>query len=128
MADAVFIAPQRSVDHAILDPGRDDDEWAHDSTYFFTVCILDAFEVDGTNNNRRVKHVTYMILFCLAGYSAVYGVTFAYLLHHVANIFSAWLVVLYLVSGGFSIRRIFRILEGEDNTGLSADGKHKKKP
>ncbi|KAH8705927.1 putative GPI maturation protein [Talaromyces proteolyticus] len=87
----------------------------------------------------RVKHVTYTILFCLAGYSAVYGVSYAYLLHHVANIFSAWLVAIYLVSGGFSIRRIFRILQGnngdENNismTGLSdnTSGKHhvKKKP
>ncbi|QGA19723.1 hypothetical protein EYB26_007415 [Talaromyces marneffei] len=62
----------------------------------------------------RAKHITYILLFCLAGYSALYGVSYAYLLHHVANIFSAWLVIIYLASGGFSVQRFIRILETDD--------------
>jgi hypothetical protein len=65
-------------------------------------------------NENRAKHITYTLLFCLAGYSALYGVSYAYLLHHVANIFSAWLVIIYLASGGFSVQRFIRILETDD--------------
>jgi GPI inositol-deacylase len=95
-------------------------------------------------NKNRAKHITYILLFCLAGYSALYGVSYAYLLHHVANIFSAWLVTIYLASGGFSVQRFIRILETDDyhlnsntksgggNSGVSEKdmGKHhiKKKP
>lgn len=99
--------------------------------------------VECTNENSA-KHITYILLFCLAGYSALYGVSYAYLLHHVANIFSAWLVIVYLASGGFSLQRFIRILETDDyhinsntmggsgNSGISEKetGKHhiKKKP
>jgi hypothetical protein len=102
--------------------------------------------IDCTYENRA-KHITYILLFCLAGYSALYGVSYAYLLHHVANIFSAWLVIIYLASGGFSVQRFIRILETDDyhsnsntksggggggNSGVSEQdtGKHhiKKKP
>lgn len=74
-----------------------------------------------------VKHVTYTLLFCLAGFAAVYGVSYAYLLHHVANLFAAWLVGIYLVSGGISVRRLFRILEGDEAVALDDTGHHVKK-
>lgn len=74
-----------------------------------------------------IKHVTYTLLFCLAGFAAVYGVSYAYLLHHVANIFAAWLVGIYLVCGGISVRRLFRILEGEESTTSDDTGHHVKK-
>lgn len=48
----------------------------------------------------------------MAGYAALYGVSYAYLLHHLANLFAAWLVGVYLVHGGFSLRRLYWIFEG----------------
>jgi glycosylphosphatidylinositol deacylase len=78
---------------------------------------------------NRFKHVTYILLFSLAAYSAIYGVSYAYLLHHVANILAAWLVGIYLASGGFSFRRLWRILEGDDGSVSDNSGRHmKKKP
>ncbi|KAJ6164412.1 hypothetical protein N7470_003084 [Penicillium chermesinum] len=50
----------------------------------------------------RFKHVTSMIFFAIAIYSAVYGVTYAYLLHHLANLLAAWFVGIYLVGNNFS--------------------------
>ncbi|KAN0069070.1 PGAP1-like domain containing protein [Elaphomyces granulatus] len=62
----------------------------------------------------RFKHVTYSLFLCLAVYAAIYGVSYAYLLHHIGNIIAAWLVGIYLSCGNFSIRRLSRVLEGED--------------
>lgn len=75
----------------------------------------------------RLKHVTSIILFSIAIYSAVYGVSYAYLLHYLANILSAWLVGVYLFSSGFSIRRMWRALE-EDDTVCEPGSNMKKKP
>ncbi|KKY23139.1 putative gpi inositol-deacylase [Diplodia seriata] len=44
------------------------------------------------------RYFTNILLFSLAGYAAVYGVTYAYRLHHIANILCAWLVVIHLSS------------------------------
>ncbi|PLB42691.1 GPI inositol-deacylase [Aspergillus candidus] len=74
----------------------------------------------------RLKHITSIILFSIAIYSAVYGVSYAYLLHYLANILSAWLVGVYLFSSGFSIRRIWRALEEDDS--VCEPGSMKKKP
>lgn len=76
------------------------------------------------------KHVTSMLCFSIAVYSAVYGVSYAYLLHHLSNILSAWLVGIYFFSSGFSLRRLWRILEGDDAPSIpEPGGSHvKKKP
>ncbi|EAW11964.1 GPI inositol-deacylase [Aspergillus clavatus NRRL 1] len=79
----------------------------------------------------RLKHVTSMILFIMAIYSAVYGVSYAYLLHHLANFLAAWLVIIYFFSSGFSFRRLWRILEGDDvghSISELGGGHQKKKP
>jgi hypothetical protein len=58
-------------------------------------------------------------------------VSYAYLLHHIANIVAAWLVGIYFFSSGLSLNSLHRILEGEDvGTAVSeAGGSHvKKKP
>lgn len=81
-----------------------------------------------TPTENSFKHITSLLLFVIAVYSAVYGVSYAYLLHHLANILAAWLVGVYFFSSGFPVRRLWRILEGDD---LSSDvgGSHvKKKP
>jgi glycosylphosphatidylinositol deacylase len=72
-----------------------------------------------------------MILFAIAVYSAVYGVSYAYLLHHLANILAAWFVIIYFFSSGVSFRRLWGILEGDDAPhGMSEPGgsHQKKKP
>ncbi|KAJ5495472.1 GPI inositol-deacylase [Penicillium diatomitis] len=75
----------------------------------------------------RLRHVTSVIFFAIAIYSAVYGVTYAYLLHHMANLLAAWFVGIYLVGSGFSPRRLWRIIDDDEAPDIS--GKHvKKKP
>lgn len=69
-----------------------------------------------------------MLFFSIAIYSAVYGVSYAYLLHHLANILAAWLVGIYVFSSGFSIRRLWRALEGDEVTTSEPRSYMKKKP
>jgi len=44
----------------------------------------------------QLKHVTSILLFGLAACAAVYGVSYAYLLHDVVNAIAAWFVVVYV--------------------------------
>ena len=70
-----------------------------------------------------------MIFFVIATYSAVYGVTYAYLLHHLANILAAWFVGIYLVGNNFSPRRLWRIIDGDELPSEPGSSRHvKKKP
>lgn len=93
--------------------------------------VLALDQVLVSNDMLRFKHVTYSLFLCLAVYAAIYGISYAYLLHHIGNIIAAWLVGIYLSCGDFSIRRLSRVLEGEDFvTGLPDDCENhvKKKP
>nr|Q2USI0.2 RecName: Full=GPI inositol-deacylase [Aspergillus oryzae RIB40] len=77
----------------------------------------------------RFKHVTSMLFFFIAIYSAIYGVSYAYLLHHLTNILAAWLVGIYFSASGFSLSRLWRVLEGDEAVQNPASGSHtKKKP
>lgn len=79
--------------------------------------------------NNRLHHITSMIFFVIATYSAVYGVTYAYLLHHLANILAAWFVGIYLVGNNFSPRRLWRIIDGDELPSEPGSSRHvKKKP
>lgn len=79
--------------------------------------------------NNRLNHITSMIFFAIATYSAVYGVTYAYLLHHLANILAAWFVGIYLVGNNFSPRRLWRIIDGDELPSEPGSSRHvKKKP
>lgn len=42
-----------------------------------------------------MKYVTSLILLGIATYSALYGVTYAYQLHHLVNILAAWFVAIH---------------------------------
>lgn len=44
----------------------------------------------------RAKHVTSMLLFGISVYAAVYGVSYAYMLHYLVNIVAAWLVIVHM--------------------------------
>ncbi|KAL8889695.1 MAG: hypothetical protein Q9215_003049 [Flavoplaca cf. flavocitrina] len=71
----------------------------------------------------RLTYITNIIFFSLAVYAAVYGITFAYLLHHIVNGVAAWLVALHFSNSSLSLSGLTRILDGDDN-----DGDVKKRP
>lgn len=70
------------------------------------------------------RYITNLLFFFLAVYAAAYGVTYAYLLHHVVNFISAWLVVIHFSTSGFSLSSLTQILEDDE----SDDGLVKKRP
>jgi hypothetical protein len=57
--------------------------------------------------------LTSVLLFSIAAYAAVYGVSYAYVLHHLANILCAWLVAIHFEVSSFP-QRIGAILETMD--------------
>jgi glycosylphosphatidylinositol deacylase len=65
---------------------------------------------------NQVKWITNVLFFVLAVYAAVYGVTYAYRLHYLANIVALWLVVLHFsVRPGFSFSGISSLFEAEND-------------
>ncbi|KAL8832960.1 MAG: hypothetical protein Q9170_004620 [Blastenia crenularia] len=69
------------------------------------------------------NHITNVLFFILAVYAAVYGVSYAYLLHHLVNLAAAWLVALHFSGSDLSVSGLTRILDGNDD-----DGHVKKRP
>lgn len=51
----------------------------------------------------RMKHVTGMLLFGTGMCAAIYGVSYAYILHHLVNVVAAWLVVIHSTSYSWSL-------------------------
>ncbi|KAI9846615.1 MAG: GPI inositol deacylase [Sclerophora amabilis] len=79
--------------------------------------------------SNRCFWVTNTLLFVLALYAAIYGVTYAYHLHHLVNLVSCWFVAIHLSSNTFSLAGLVRMLEGDDADDIQppADGNHNKK-
>lgn len=71
----------------------------------------------------RIRVFTGALLFLITGYAAVYGVSYAYVLHHFANIFCAWLVSIHFDGSSISLKRISNMLDTIDS-----DGDVKKRP
>jgi GPI inositol-deacylase len=71
----------------------------------------------------RAHLFTNIFLFSIAAYAAVYGVTYAYVLHHLANILCAWLVAIHFDVSSLSVKRISNIIETMD-----PDSEVKKRP
>ncbi|ORY18521.1 GPI inositol-deacylase-like protein [Clohesyomyces aquaticus] len=71
----------------------------------------------------RFRLFTSLFLFSIAGYAAIYGVTYAYVLHHLANILCAWLVAIHFDFSSLSVSRLSTMLETMD-----PDGSVKKRP
>ncbi|KAL8929186.1 MAG: hypothetical protein Q9208_001269 [Pyrenodesmia sp. 3 TL-2023] len=65
----------------------------------------------------RLTYVTNILFFILAVYAAVYGVSYAYLLHHLVNAVAAWLVALHFSGSNLSLSGLTRILDGENSSG-----------
>jgi glycosylphosphatidylinositol deacylase len=61
----------------------------------------------------RLRFVTSMLLFGIATYAALYGVTYAYMLHHLVNIAAAWLVAVHSSTSSWSLEGLSDMLSGE---------------
>lgn len=71
----------------------------------------------------RFRYITNIIFFFLAVYAAIYGVTYAYLLHYLVNLVCAWLVAIHFSTSNFSLAGLSQMLDGEE-----PDGHIKKRP
>jgi glycosylphosphatidylinositol deacylase len=67
--------------------------------------------------------VASVLLFSIAAYAAIYGVTYAYVLHHLANILCAWLVAIHFDTSSLSAKKLNTMLQEID-----PDSKVKKRP
>lgn len=63
----------------------------------------------------RFSVLTNVILFSIGAYAAIYGVTYAYVLHHLANILCAWLVFVHLDGSSLSTKRFSGILDSDSD-------------
>lgn len=72
----------------------------------------------------RLRHLTSVLLFGIAIYAAVYGVSHAYMLHYLVNIVATWLVAVHSTRDSFSIAGMRSLFDGE----FSDDRKQDKTP
>jgi hypothetical protein len=70
---------------------------------------------------NRLKHVTSVLLFGIAVCAAVYGVSYAYRLHNLANLVAFWLAILHSASDSWSLADISHLYAG--NAGDRKRGK-----
>ena len=78
-----------------------------------------------------MRHVTSVLFYVLAAYAAIYGVTYAYLLHHITNLAAAWLVGVHFFAGGVSLRAFHQTIRTPDiekEEPIGPDGRIKKLP
>ncbi|KAF2265918.1 GPI inositol-deacylase-like protein [Lojkania enalia] len=59
----------------------------------------------------RFSIITGALLFFMAGFATVYGVSYAYVLHHLANILCAWLISIHFGDSSISVKKISNMLE-----------------
>jgi hypothetical protein len=61
----------------------------------------------------RLKHVTSLLLFCMAVYGAVYGVSYAYTLHYLANLLAFWLAIVHSTADSWSLEGLSHLYTGD---------------
>ena len=73
----------------------------------------------------RFRFITFGLIWSLGWFSAVYGVSNAYMLHQYANIIAAWLVAIHFSTSGFSFANLSIIFEGDEGmeSGISGEKK-----
>jgi glycosylphosphatidylinositol deacylase len=66
----------------------------------------------------RLRHLTSVFFFGIAIYAAVYGVTYAYMLHYLVNFVAAWLVAIHSSTSTWTLTGLGSFFESEaaDNT------------
>lgn len=72
----------------------------------------------------QFRYVTSICFFGIAIYAAVYGVTYAYVLHHLVNFAAAWLVAIHSSASSWSLSSLSAIFGGDN----SEDPKQGKTP
>lgn len=73
----------------------------------------------------KVRYLTNIIFFGLAVFTAMYGVTYAYMLHQLVNLVAMWLVIVHVAyqTDGSSFTGLKSLLEGDDGSEIVADVK-----
>jgi glycosylphosphatidylinositol deacylase len=61
----------------------------------------------------RFRHLTSVFFFCIAIYAAVYGVTYAYMLHYLVNFVAAWLVAIHSSTSSWTFSGIGSMFEAD---------------
>lgn len=60
----------------------------------------------------RLRHLTSVLFFGIALYAAVYGVSYAYMLHYLVNLAATWLVVIHSTWDTWSLSGLTTLYEG----------------
>jgi GPI inositol-deacylase len=63
----------------------------------------------------RFRHITSICFFGIAVYAAVYGVTYAYILHHWVNFAAAWLVAIHSSTSSWSLAGLSAMFESDNS-------------
>jgi hypothetical protein len=74
----------------------------------------------------QLRHLTNILFFATAVYAAVYGVSYAYVLHYLVNLIAAWLVTIHSTADSWAIAGIKSIFAEE--TASTGNRKQDKKP
>ncbi|CAJ2513758.1 Uu.00g018770.m01.CDS01 [Anthostomella pinea] len=61
----------------------------------------------------RLRHLTNVLFFGIAVYAAIYGVSYAYMLHPLVNVLVAWLVAIHSTSDSWAFAAIRSVFDGE---------------
>lgn len=96
--------------------------WTPFSSHHNILSIMPfIFLVETLSTGRMVPRVqsrysffTNVFLFSIAAYAAVYGVTYAYVLHHLANILCAWLVAIHFDMQNITTRKALGWLQSAE--------------
>ncbi|KAI0597812.1 GPI inositol-deacylase [Biscogniauxia sp. FL1348] len=66
---------------------------------------------------NRLRHITNVLLFGIATYAAIYGVSYAYMLHYLVNLVATWLVAIHSASDSWTIAEIKSMFDDESPDG-----------
>ena len=69
-----------------------------------------------TNDVCSICYLTNILMFSLALYAAIYGVTYAYRLHYLVNALCAWLFLIHLSNGPLSLAKLSQYMPGSGHT------------
>jgi GPI inositol-deacylase len=63
----------------------------------------------------RLHHLTSVFFFCIAIYAAVYGMTYAYMLHYLVNFVAAWLVAIHSSTSSWTFAGLSSVFDPESS-------------
>jgi glycosylphosphatidylinositol deacylase len=64
----------------------------------------------------RLHHLTSVFFFCIAIYAAVYGMTYAYMLHYLVNFVAAWLVAIHSSTSSWTFAGLSSVFDPEGSS------------